>query len=124
MQKQQMVALLYGFVVVIGLISISSVILALMLRFTTFNEPTITWVAFVIGLISLFIGGLTAGIKGKMKGWIVGCSTGLGFTILTFLIQYLGYEQMFSMEQTIFHLAYIGAGSFGGIIGVNVVTSK
>lgn len=122
MHKQQFTALLYGWIIVLGLIFVSSMILALLLRFTTFNDPTLSWVAFVIGLISLFIGGLVAGAKGKTKGWIIGGITGLGFTLLIFLIQYLGYHQGFSLEQTLHHLGYILAALFGGVIGVNTAS--
>jgi len=113
-------ALLYGWIVMLTLILGSSFLLALLLRYTTFNEPTLTWVTLVIGLISLFIGGITAGVKGKMKGWLVGGATGLGFTLLTFLIQYMGFEAAFSLEQSLHHLAYVAAAVFGGIIGVNI----
>lgn len=120
--RNQFTALLYGWIVMLALILGSSFILALLLRFTTFNEPTLTWVTLVIGLISLFIGGLCAGAKGKAKGWLMGGSTGLGFTLLTFLIQYLGYDAFFSLEQSLHHLAYVSASAFGGIIGVNVAS--
>jgi putative membrane protein (TIGR04086 family) len=81
-------------------------------------------VALVIGLISLFIGGLVAGIKGKEKGWITGILTGVGFTLFTFLVQYLGFQQGFSIEQSIHHVAYVLAALFGGVIGVNILSSQ
>ena len=121
MKKQQFIALMYGWLVVFGLIFIASIALALLLRFTTFNEPTLSWVTLVIGFISLFIGGIIAGVKGKAKGWIIGGFTGLGFTLFIFLVQYLGYQQMFSLEQSIHHLGYILAALFGGVIGVNII---
>src|SRR5690625_2956161 len=101
MRKQQFTALMYGWIVVLGLILITSFILALLLRFTTFNDPTLSWVAFVIGLIALFIGGFVAGIKGKAQGWVIGGIIGIGFTLLTFFVQYLGYHQGFSLEQSL-----------------------
>lgn len=120
MHKRQFTALLYGWIIVLGLIFISSMILALFLRFTTLNDPTLSWLAFVIGLVALFIGGFVAGIKGKAKGWVIGGITGAGFTLLTFLVQYLGYHQGFSMEQSLHHLGYILVALFGGVIGVNI----
>ncbi|PAV28933.1 TIGR04086 family membrane protein [Virgibacillus profundi] len=120
MKGNQFIALLYGWIVVLGLILISSVILAFLLRFTTFSDPALTWVALVIGLISLFIGGVVAGVKGKVKGWIIGGITGIGFTLFTFLVQYLGYQQAFSLEQSIHHIGFILAALFGGVIGVNI----
>ncbi|AIF43322.1 TIGR04086 family membrane protein [Virgibacillus sp. SK37] len=121
---KQLTAVVYGLVMVLGLILITSIFLALLLRFTSFNDPILSWVTLGIGLISLFIGGLVAGAKGKAKGWIIGGVTGFGFTLFTFLVQYLGYQQGFSLEQSIHHLAYISAAVLGGIVGVNTLGTK
>lgn len=124
MRSLQFTALLYGWIVVLGLILVSSMGLALLLRFSSFNEPALDWVTLVIGLISLFIGGAVAGGKGKEKGWMIGAITGLGFTIFTFLVQYLGYQVGFSMEQSVHHLFYILAALLGGIVGVNIASNQ
>lgn len=121
MKNKQLLALLYGWTISFGIIFIASIVLALLLRFTGFNEPTLSWVTLIIGLFSLFTGGLVAGMKGKAKGWIIGGMIGLGFTLLVFLIQYLGYKQAFSFGQSIHHLGYIGAAIIGGILGVNMI---
>lgn len=124
MRNQQFTALLYGWIVVLGLILVSSMALALLLRFSTFNEPATDWVTLVIGLISLFIGGAVAGAKGKQKGWMIGAITGLGFTVFTFLVQYLGYQVGFNLQQTIHHFFYILAALFGGAVGVNITSNQ
>ncbi|MFA1820526.1 TIGR04086 family membrane protein [Virgibacillus oceani] len=124
MGRHQFIGLLYGWIIVLGLILLASVVLGFLLRFTTFHDPALTWIALVIGLLSLFIGGLVAGIKGKEKGWVTGILTGLGFTLFTFLVQYLGFQQGFSMEQTIHHAVYVLAALFGGVIGVNILSSQ
>ncbi|RDW19293.1 TIGR04086 family membrane protein [Oceanobacillus arenosus] len=120
MQKQLFTALLYGWIVVFSLILLSSIILALLFRFTAFDENSLSWIALTIGFITLFIGGFIAGAKGKMKGWIIGGLIGLGFTLFTFLVQYLGYQHGFSMEQTLTHLGYMVAAVIGSVIGVNI----
>jgi putative membrane protein (TIGR04086 family) len=120
MQKQYITAIMYGWIIVLGLILITSFLLALLLRFTTFNEPTLSWLTLGIGLGALFIGGLIAGLKGKAKGWVIGAITGAGFTLLTFMVQYLGYHQGFSFEQSLYHGGYILAALLGGVIGVNM----
>ncbi|MEN2467670.1 TIGR04086 family membrane protein [Ornithinibacillus sp. FSL M8-0202] len=124
MRNQQFTALLYGWIVVLGLILVSSMALALLLRFSTFNEPATDWVTLVIGLISLFIGGAVAGAKGKQKGWMIGAITGLGFTVFTFLVQYLGYQVGFNLQQAIHHFFYILAALFGGAVGVNITSNQ
>ncbi|WP_163970108.1 TIGR04086 family membrane protein [Oceanobacillus halotolerans] len=124
MRQQQIVAVLYGWIVVLGLILITSVLLAFVLRFMTMTEGTLAWVTLAVGLISLFIGGIIAGAKGKQKGWIIGTLTGLGFTLFTFLVQYLGYQQTFSLEQSLHHVGYVLAALIGGVIGVNLAGSE
>ncbi|MGM8364689.1 TIGR04086 family membrane protein [Virgibacillus sp. W0181] len=124
MEKNHFTAMVYGWIVILGLILVSSVTLAFLLRFTSFNEPTISYVTLAIGLISLFTGGIVAGIKGKGKGWLIGGITGLGFTIFTFSVQYLGYQQAFTMEQSLHHAGYILAALLGGMIGVNLVVAN
>ncbi|MUK86997.1 TIGR04086 family membrane protein [Ornithinibacillus sp. L9] len=124
MQSKQFVALMYGWIVIFGLILVASFSLALLLRFSSFSQPALDWVTLVVGLITLFLGGLIAGMKGKAKGWMIGAITGAGFTLFTFLVQYLGYQQAFSIEQMIHHIFYILAALFGGVIGVNTVTDE
>lgn len=124
MKGQQFVALMYGWIVVFGLVLLSSVILALFLRLTSFNEATLSWVTLCVGLITLFIGGFIAGLKGQTKGWIIGATVGIGFTIFTFCVQYLGYKQTFTLNQSLHHLAYILAALVGGIVGVNLIVPK
>ncbi|MEW9675875.1 TIGR04086 family membrane protein [Lentibacillus sp. L22] len=120
MRGKQLTALLYGWIVILGLILLTSFVLGLLLRFTSMNETTLSWASLIIGLIALFIGGIVAGVKSKKKGWIIGTVTGLGFTLFIFLVQYLGFQQTFSLEQTLHHLGFIVAALFGGVIGVNV----
>lgn len=120
MQKNQLTALLYGWIVVLGIILLSSVVLALVLQFTAFDEPGLKWTTLIIGILALFLGGITAGAK-EIKGWLIGTTIGLGFTLLIFLVQYLGYQQGFSLEQSIHHLGFLAAALVGGIIGVNLI---
>ncbi|WP_106497039.1 TIGR04086 family membrane protein [Lentibacillus sp. Marseille-P4043] len=120
MKKQQFIALMYGWIVILGLILLTSFVLGLLLRFTSMDETTLSWVSLAVGLIALFIGGIVAGVKGKKKGWVIGAITGLGFTLFTFLVQYLGYQQTFSLEQSLHHAGFVAAALVGGVIGVNI----
>lgn len=120
MNRNQWTALLYGWVALFGILIISSFILALLLNFTEFSESTLSLVTLIIGILALFIGGLIAGLKGKNKGWLIGTMIGVGFTLLIFLVQYLGYQQGFSLKQTAYHSLYLGVALLGGIIGVNL----
>ncbi|MEI3614830.1 TIGR04086 family membrane protein [Pseudogracilibacillus sp. SO30301A] len=124
MKNSYLVAVVYGWISILVLILISSSFLSLIVRFTTVSEFTLSYISLTIGLVTLFIGGIIAGLKGKENGWIVGILTGGGFTLLTFLIQYLGFNEVFSIKQSIYHLTYILAAVVGSIIGVNLMTNK
>lgn len=123
LQQKQLLALIYGWIVVFAVLIVSSIIIALFLKFTTFNEPLLSWVTLAVGLISLFIGGLIAGLKGQMKGWIIGLIVGIGFSCFTFFYQYISLKQLFTLEQTLYHLLYIFVAMVGGIVGVNRMTT-
>lgn len=118
--QRQLIALLYGWIFILLFIVVSSFVLALVLQFTTISQWMLSWVAFSVGLVGLFIGGMITGIKGKSKGWVVGGLTGLGFTLFIFLVQYLGYQNGFSIQQMLHHTGFILAAVFGGMIGVNL----
>lgn len=124
MRNQQFTALLYGWIVVLAFILGASLILAIFLKFTSFQETTLYWVTLVVGLLALFIGGFIAGVKGKSKGWLIGALIGIGFSLFVFLIQYLGYNQTFTMEQSLHHLGYLLAAIVGGILGVNSMMNR
>lgn len=120
MKQNKVVALIYGWIVILSLIFIFSLLLTFLIRFTSISDKSLTFITLIVGIIALFLGGLTAGVKGKGKGLIIGGLTGLGFTLFIFLIQYLGYDQVFSMKQIVHYLIYCTAAAIGGIVGVNV----
>lgn len=122
--KKQSIALIYGWIFILAFILIGSFVLALILQFTTISSSMLSWVAFAVGLLGLFVGGLVTGVKGKQKGWIYGGITGAGFTLFIFLVQFLGFQNGFSLEQIIHHAAFILAAMFGGMIGVNLLSNQ
>lgn len=124
MKNSYVVAVVYGWITILVLVLISSLLLSFVIRFTAISEFTLSYISLTIGLITLFIGGMIAGLKGKDKGWIIGALTGVGFTLLTFMIQYLGFNEMFSVQQTIYHMTYILAAIVGSIIGVNLIVAN
>ncbi|MDC3412438.1 TIGR04086 family membrane protein [Aquibacillus sp. 3ASR75-11] len=124
MVKSRFTALLYGWIVIFAVMLVASLILALLLRFTTIGSSTLDWVTLTVSLIALFSGGVASGIKGKEKGWILGGSTGLGFILFVLLYQYLGFQKGFSADQMITQGGFLIAALFGGILGVNLSNEK
>ncbi len=113
-------SVLYGTITIFVIAIAASLIFSLLLRFTELTESSISLFVTIISFLSLFIGGFMSGGKGKTKGWVLGGSTGLIYTIIVFLFQYLGYDSLFSMEQLVYHACYILTAMMGGILGVNM----
>ncbi|NSL50169.1 TIGR04086 family membrane protein [Calidifontibacillus erzurumensis] len=124
MEKNSFSAILYGVITTFIIVIVSSVVLSLLLRFSNIQESSLTWVVLTLSFLALFIGGFVSGGKGKKKGWLVGGGTGLLFTILVFLVQFLGYQTGFSIEQLLYHLGYIVTAVLGGMIGVNMTGKR
>ena len=110
----------YGLLMILVLVTSMSLILSLLLQFTDLTTDMLTWLFYATAFIALFIGGFIAGGKGKEKGWILGGLTGIAYTMLIFLIQYLGYNDPFDAKQWLFHLMFLLIAMFGGIFGVNL----
>lgn len=110
----------FGIITLLILASITSMIMALLLKFTNINEGTLVIIIFIIALLSMLMSGFIAGKKSQGKGWLVGFTTGLTFAILVFLVNYLGFSQTLSNSQLLYQLALMGASTLGGIFGVNM----
>ncbi|ASI79732.1 TIGR04086 family membrane protein [Bacillus pacificus] len=118
--KKLSTAIGFGIVILLILATVTSMIMALLLKFTDMNERTLAVTIFILALLSMLISGFTAGKKAQGKGWLVGFTTGLTFTILVFLVNYLGFSQTLSNSQLLYQLALMGASTLGGIFGVNM----
>lgn len=103
---------------------ISSLVFAFILRYTSAKEGSLQYVITALSFIGLFGGGFLSGGKRKEKGWLIGGLTGLIYTIVVFLFQYLGYDRLFSAEQVIYHTCYTLIAMMGGILGVNISTGN
>jgi putative membrane protein (TIGR04086 family) len=73
-----------------------------------------------LSFIGLFGGGFLSGGKRKQKGWLIGGITGLVYSLVIFLFQYLGYDRIFNLEQLIYYICYTLISMMGGILGVNL----
>ncbi|CAM3886440.1 TIGR04086 family membrane protein [Bacillus cereus] len=118
--KKLSTAIGFGIITLLILASITSMIMALLLKFTNIGEETLAVTIFILALLSTLISGFVAGKKAKGKGWLVGLTTGLTFTLLVFLVNYLGFSQTLSNSQLLYQLALMGASTLGGIFGVNM----
>ncbi|WML47410.1 TIGR04086 family membrane protein [Neobacillus sp. PS3-34] len=115
---------MYGLIFIFVFAVASSLIFSLILRFTSVREISLQYIVTAVSFIGLFGGGFLSGGKGKQKGWLVGGLTGLMYSVIVFLFQYLGYDRLFSGEQIVYHVCYILIAMMGGILGVNISTSS
>jgi putative membrane protein (TIGR04086 family) len=122
--KNMGISILYGVVVIFLVAVISSLIFSLILRFTSTGEASLQFIVTAVSFVSLFVGGFVSGGKGKAKGWLLGGGTGLLYSLIIFLFRYLGHDSLFSVEQVIYHTCYMLVAMMGGILGVNMTTSR
>ncbi|WP_459499301.1 TIGR04086 family membrane protein [Bacillus sp. C1] len=118
--KKLSLAIGFGMIALFMLASFTSMVIALLLKFTNINEGTLAITIFILALLSMLISGFIAGKKAQGKGWFVGLTTGLTFSILVFLINYLGFSHALSNSQLLYQLGLMAASTLGGIFGVNM----
>ncbi|MBO8155958.1 MAG: TIGR04086 family membrane protein [Bacillaceae bacterium] len=119
MNAKKVTALLYGWAAILILMLVTSFVFALIIKFSDMEQNTLHWLTSGLGIVYLFIGGLFSGAKGKEKGWMLGALTGIGYSLFVFLYQFLAYDQLFSMNQWVYHGIFLLAAVLGGIAGVN-----
>jgi putative membrane protein (TIGR04086 family) len=117
-------SVIYGVIAIFVFAIISSLIFSILLTFSSVQESSLQYAVTTGSFISLFAGGFITGKKGKEKGWLIGTATGLIYSTVIFLFQYLGLDSLFSAEQIIYHVCYIITAMMGGILGVNMSSSR
>ncbi|WP_108669473.1 TIGR04086 family membrane protein [Peribacillus acanthi] len=113
-------AILFGVGAIFIFAIVISFIFSLILRFSSLTESSLTYVMMAMTFISLFIGGFISGGKGKKQGWMLGGGTGILYTAIILLFQYLGHDSSFSAKEWIYHGCFIATSMMGGILGVNL----
>ncbi|KMK75718.1 TIGR04086 family membrane protein [Alkalihalobacillus pseudalcaliphilus] len=113
-------AILIGLLTIFSIAVVFSLIAATILSLTQLTEESLSLVTKIVAFITILIGGIAAGAKSKSKGLLIGATTTLVFCLITFFVQFLGFDQSFTLEQYLFHGAYIVCGAFGGMVGVNL----
>ena len=109
----------FGIVILLILATVTSMIMALLLKFTDMNEGTLAVTIFILALLSMLISGFSAGKKYKERlASRLHNRTYIHYTC--FLVNYLGFSQTLSNSQLLYQLALMGASTLGGIFGVNM----
>lgn len=111
---------LYGLASIILSILLFGILFGLILRFTSISENSLTWVFRILSFSILLIGGIIAGMFARKKGFLAGLSTGILFSTIILISQYLGYDQWFTMKQWLTHGGYLFVAMLGGMFGANL----
>ncbi|MFY4774752.1 TIGR04086 family membrane protein [Metabacillus sp. RGM 3146] len=117
-------AIMHGLITIFAMALIISFIFSMLLKFTGLTEDSVKWVIMGLSFVTLFIGGFVSGGKGKEKGWLIGGLTSLLYTLIILVFQFLGLGSSFSLEQLAFHAGFLLIAMLGGIMGVNLSSSR
>lgn len=115
---------MHGLITIFAMALIISFIFSMLLKFTGLTEDSVKWVIMGLSFVTLFIGGFVSGGKGKEKGWLIGGLTSLLYTLIILVFQFLGLGSSFSLEQLAFHAGFLLIAMLGGIMGVNLSSSR
>lgn len=118
--KRLSIAVGLGIVALLIFACMTSLLIAMLLKFTDINEGVLSIVIMALAILFMLISGFIAGAKAQGRGWFVGAITGLTFFLLVFLVNYLGYDKPLSSAQLLYQLILIAASTIGGIFGVNL----
>ncbi|SDY47388.1 putative membrane protein, TIGR04086 family [Evansella caseinilytica] len=120
MQQRLFSSALYGILTILVLVIAASLISSVLLRFTSLQEGNFTWILFLFSFVAVFIGGFISGGRSGQKGWLAGAATSVLYTLIIFLVQFLGYNHGFDLQQWAIHGGYVIVAVIGGMIGVNI----
>ncbi|WP_010270738.1 TIGR04086 family membrane protein [Paenibacillus senegalensis] len=115
-QSPILAGLFYAFIVM----SIAAVITSLILLLTSQNEDALSAYAYLIHSLSLLLGGWIAGKKAEEKGWYYGGLFGLIYSVIVFVIGFLGFDKGLDWNMLAFVVAAFFLGALGGVVGVNM----
>jgi putative membrane protein (TIGR04086 family) len=101
-------------------LAVGALLLSLLLHFTSFKESNLEMMAFVVHSFAAFVGGFSAGKRAHSKGWYYGGSLGILYGLLIIIVSFLATDVSISLHSVILLLTVLGAGAFGGMIGVNL----
>ena len=113
-------AIVYGTFSIFVMAVIFSLFFSLLLRFTSLTESSLSYIILILSFLSIFIGGIISGGKGKRQGWLLGGGTGLLYTIIILLFQYLGFDSHFAAREGIQSGCDVRVAMMGGVLGVNL----
>lgn len=112
--------LLAGITYALIWLAMGALLLSLFLQFTSMRESSLDTIAYIIHGVAALFGGVTAGKRADSKGWYYGSSLGVLYGLIIIIISFLASDVSISLHSFLLLLTVIGAGGFGGMVGVNL----
>ncbi|WP_028561830.1 TIGR04086 family membrane protein [Paenibacillus pinihumi] len=115
--------LLSGLVYAFIWLVIGTLILSMLLYFSSMQETSLPNYTYIVhGICGLF-GGVVAGRRSARRGWYHGGLTGLIYGLVVLLIGFLSLDQSFNGHNAVVLALCLLAGAIGGMTGVNTKKS-
>ena len=107
----------------IGILLILTFIITLLNYINLISIKIVTAFSYITPFISFFIGGLLLGKTSINKGWLEGIKFGIIIIILSFVFNYLAFDQGFNISNIILYTITIISSIIGSMIGINLKNS-
>lgn len=99
----------------------ATAILGVALHFTSLSERVLPAAATAVAAISVFAGGVQAGVRSSHAGWLHGGVSGALFSIGMWLLAGVAFDIRASLSALIIRLACgFAIGVAGGVFGINM----
>lgn len=93
--KQIGKGILSGLIAIFIVMVVTSLLVSLMLTFTSMQESSFKWMIMILSFAALLLGGIISGGKAKERGWLIGAVTSIIFLSLSFYFNIWGLEKRF-----------------------------
>lgn len=102
---------------------VGSLIVALLLHFTSFDDHYLPHSTYLLHAFALLTGGFTAGKIAGRKGWYYGGLQGILYTLFLLCFSFLALDQMIQLNPFLLAIFAFGLSSIGGIFGEHTIKS-
>lgn len=115
--KQIGKGILSGLIAIFIVMVVTSLLVSLMLTFTSMQESSFKWMIMILSFAALLLGGIISGGKAKERGWLIGAVTSIIFSLTVFLFSIFGvWKNVFTravyLSWSIFRHLYAGGNDW------------
>jgi putative membrane protein (TIGR04086 family) len=108
-----------GLVYALSMMAIGTIVISLILYFTSTQENSLTSLTAILHASSLFVGGWVSGKRAQSRGWYHGGLLSLFYSAILFIIGFLAYDAGLDLHSLKLLALFLGSGAIGGVLGVN-----